>query len=246
MKVCTDACLFGALTVQKIRHQTSNIRNVLDIGTGTGLLSLMVAQKNPDAIIDAVEIDEDAAQQAKENFESSPWRGKLHVHHTSIQQLLHLTNQPINQLTSKPINQPTNQPIHQSTKYDFIICNPPFFENDLKSKNVKRNLALHSLELSLEELLDAVNKLLANEGIFSVLLPHHRTQLCINLAIQQSLYLSKKVLVKQTPQHNYFRSMLWFTRQSELTEESEIIIQNEEGRYTEKFIELLKDYYLHL
>lgn len=234
MKVCTDACLFGSLLPASSKG--GGVKHVLDIGTGTGLLSLMFAQKNSDAIIDAVEIDESAAQQAKENFAASPWKERLHIYHTSIQQFNNAAPQPINQLTNKPIN---------LSKYDLIISNPPFFKNDLKSKNVKRNLALHSLELDLEELFDAVEKYLKDEGIFAVLLPYHRTQQCINLA-EQSLYLSKKVLVKQTPEHNYFRSMLWFTKQSATTEEYEIIIQNKEGKYTDEFTELLKDYYLYL
>lgn len=235
MKVCTDACLFGSLVPTS--SGGGGVKRVLDIGTGTGLLSLMFAQKNRDAIIDAVEIDEAAAQQAKENFEASPWKERLHIYHTPIQQFSNVTNKLINQLTNKPIN---------LSKYDLIISNPPFFENDLKSKNVRRNLALHSSELGLDELLNAVVKCLKDEGIFSMLLPYHRTQQCINLAAQQSLFPLKKVLVKQTPEHDYFRSMLWFTKQFVPTEEYEIIIQNEEGKYTNELTELLKDYYLYL
>src|SRR6266536_1002775 len=169
MKVCTDACLFGALIAQQIRNPPpdrisragkSEIRNVLDIGTGTGLLSLMLAQKNPHVIIDAVEIDEAAAQQAKENFEASSWKDRLHVYHTSIQQFNPSTIQPFDQSTTPPFNQPT--------KYDLILSNPPFFENDLKSDNARRNLVLHISELSLEELLNVVIKHLNDDGSFVV------------------------------------------------------------------------------
>jgi|SRR5215471_16450384 len=222
MKVCTDACLFGARVSQKIRNQKSEIRNLLDIGTGTGLLALMYAQRNPDAIIDAVEIDEAAAKQAKENFDASPWEARLNVYHDPIQQF------------------------NASAKYDLIISNPPFFENDLKSKNAKRNVALHSSDLSLEELSDAVVKHLQEEGIFAILLPYHRTEEFIDLAMKRSLHLSKKILVKQTPSRNYFRSMAWFTKKIIQVEESEIIIQNEDGKYSNEFIELLGDYYLYL
>jgi len=220
MKVCTDACLFGSLL--SISSGEGGVKHVLDTGTGTGLLALMYAQKNPDAIIDAVEIDEAAAQQAKENFEASPWKERLHFYNTPIQQF------------------------NCSTKYDLIISNPPFFENDLKSKNSKRNLALHSSELSLPELLDVIVRYLKEDGCFAVLLPYHREEEFIELAAQQSFFSSEKIFIKQTPRHNYFRSILLFTKNPTQTKESEIIIQNESRKYTNDFVELLKDYYLYL
>ncbi len=237
MKVCTDACLFGAWIANKASSFQSPVSSCLDIGTGTGLHSLMSAQMIP-AKINAVEIDKAAAQQPQENFEASPWKGRLNIYNTSIQQF--------SQSSIQPINQSTNQSFNHSTKYDLIMSNPPFFENDLKSDNEKRNLALHSAELSLEELLDAINKHLKDEGSFAVLLPYHRTQQFINSAIQQSFHLTEKILVKQTPAHNYFRGMLWFTKESTSAKQSEIIIRNEEGKYTNEFVGLLKDYYLYL
>ena len=236
MKVCTDACLFGGLLA--ISFAAGEVKRVLDIGTGTGLLALMYAQKNPHAIIDAVEIDEAAAQQAKENFQESPWKERLHIHNTSIQQFSNIT-QPPNQLTHPQINS-------SIIKYNLVISNPPFFENDLMSKNTKRNLALHSSELSLEELLDAIIKFLKEDGSFAVLLSYHRAEQFINLATERSFYLTAKILVKQTPQHNYFRSVLFFSKKLTQTKNSEIIIQNKDGKYTNAFVELLKDYYLHL
>ena len=232
MKVCTDACLFGAWAAEKIRDSKSEIQNVLDIGTGTGLLSLMLAQKNQKANIDAVEIDEAASQQANENFEASPWKEKLNVYNTSIQQFTatRLTNKQINQLTS----------------YDLIISNPPFFGNDLKSENKKRNLALHSLELSFEELIEAAVNILNGEGMFVVLLPYHRTDEFMQLAKRRSFYVHEKISVKQTSKHNYFRSMLWLSKKQKKMEEDNMIIQKESGEYTDEFIDLLKDYYLYL
>ncbi|MEO8711563.1 MAG: methyltransferase, partial [Parafilimonas sp.] len=151
MKVCTDACLFGAWAAHNPQLEASNI---LDIGTGTGLLSLIYAQKNMHASIDAIEIDEAAVQQARENFEASIWKERLHVYNTSIQQFATSSNK----------------------KYDVIICNPPFYENDLKSENKQRNLALHSDALTLEELISDVDLLLGDDGSFFVLLPFHRTK----------------------------------------------------------------------
>src|SRR4051794_14751191 len=199
MKVCTDACLFGAWVTEEVKSKNLKIRNVFDIGTGTGLLPLMFAQKNPSAIIDAVEIDEAASLQAKENFEASPWRESLHIYNTSIQYF------------------------HTKKKYDLIISNPPFFENDLKSTDIKRNLALHSSELSWEELLDIIKKLLKEDGLFAVLLPYHRTEQFIKSATQQSFYLTQKILVNQTCKHHYFRSILLFAKKATGTTESEIV-----------------------
>ena len=123
-------------------------RRVLDIGAGTGLLSLMLAQK-VNAFIDAIEINADAALQAKENFNASPWSERLAVHH-----------QPIQTWTE--------------TNYDLIISNPPFFEQDLKSPNTERNLALHDTGLTLEILWQQVVRCLHTTGQFAILLPAHR------------------------------------------------------------------------
>jgi tRNA1Val (adenine37-N6)-methyltransferase len=221
MKVCTDACLFGAWIAQSPQLTAHKI---LDIGTGTGLLSLILAQNLSNAIIDAVEIDEAAAQQAKENFEASPWKERLTVYTESIQY----------------VNLSTNH------LYDIIISNPPFYKNDLKSDNEKRNLALHSAELSLEELVTAVNKFLKDDGSFFVLLPYHRIKYFEESAIEQNLFIKEKIFIKQTPKHNYFRSILWLTKNPAITTQSEITIMNNENQYTKEFGELLKDYYLYL
>lgn len=219
MKVTTDACLFGAWAAT-VHGQLSTVHNILDIGTGTGLLSLMLAQKCS-APVHAVEIDGAAASQASENFASSPWKERLHVHHSPIQQFSH---QPIN-------------------GFDFIIANPPFFDNDLKSEDQKRNLALHSSSLSLEGLLVAIKQQLSANGSFAILLPYHRSDEFIRLA--EGFFLQQKTLVRQTERHGYFRSMLLFAAQPTGTIESDIVIK-ENDQYTPAFISLLQDYYLQL
>jgi tRNA1Val (adenine37-N6)-methyltransferase len=238
MKVCTDACLFAAWLTNKMQIPNPKFQKVLDIGTGTGLLALMYAQKNPFAFIDAVEIDKAAALQAKENFRASPWKERLHIYNTSIQQF---SNSKIPQF-----RQSTSQPINQSTRYDLIISNPPFFENHLKSNDAIRNLALHSEELSLEELLNAIDINLKDDGNFAVLLPYHRTKQFIDSALGNSFHPAEKILIKQTQTHNYFRSILLFTREEVSTKQSETIIQNEDGKYTNEFVKFLRDYYLYL
>jgi tRNA1Val (adenine37-N6)-methyltransferase len=220
MKVCTDACLFGAFVADRFQRTSKQFR-VLDIGSGTGLLSLMFAQKNSNAQIDAVEIDKSAAEQSRENFRLSPWKDKLHIHHQPIQEF--------------GIN-----------TYDLIISNPPFYENDLKSENQKRNLALHSAALGLDDLLDVIQKHLSAHGKFAVLLPYHRSANFINHALLKDFHLEEEISVKQTSKHPYFRSMLLFGRNKVQTKHSDICIKEKNDDYSDEFKELLKDYYLKL
>jgi tRNA1Val (adenine37-N6)-methyltransferase len=221
MKVCTDACLFGAWTAAGGSPLTAHPS--LDIGTGTGLLSLMYAQKNPDAKVDAVEIDEAAAGQAKENFDASPWKERLQVYNGSVQQFAGTVN----------------------NMYDVIISNPPFYESSLKSDDVKRNLALHSKELTLDELITIADKLLNDDGSFFLLLPYQRTGDLKEL-ITGKFFIKENVFIKQTPKHNYFRSMFWITKQFASERQSEIIIMSDRKEYSDEFKGLLKDYYLAL
>jgi tRNA1Val (adenine37-N6)-methyltransferase len=220
MKVCTDACLFGAYVADKFQRTNSRFR-VLDIGAGTGLLSLMVAQKSSSAEIDAVEIDRAAAEQARENFKLSPWKDRLHIHQQSIQQF--------------GIN-----------TYDLIMSNPPFYENDLKSGNAKRNLALHGSALGLDDLLDVIQKHISAQGKFAVLLPYHRAANFINHAQLKDFYLQEEISVKQTSKHPYFRSMLLFGRNKVLVKHADLCIKEGNDEYSKEFIELLEDYYLKL
>ena len=225
LKVCTDACIFGAWAARAIQNSKLEIQNCLDIGTGTGLLALMLAQKNENILIEAVEIDRSSAEQAAENFEASPWAGRLNVQHISIQQFV-------------------NSPTH---KFDFIISNPPFFENDLKSDLAHKNISKHDESLKLDELLDCINELLTEKGKFAILLPYHRTGYFISLCEEKELYIEEKLFIKQTPQHDHFRTIILGSREaSSHAKESSLTIRKEEGIYSDEFVELLKDYYLYL
>lgn len=220
MKVCTDACLFGAWIADKLSKKETQAEYILDIGAGTGLLSLMLAQKTA-AIIDAIELDASAAHQAKENFEASPFKDRLSIIQGDIRQ-------------TNPIK-----------KYDLIICNPPFYEKDLKSPMLQRNLALHSHSLTFQELLKVVAELLNAQGVFVVLLPHQRSVEFIQVAATYHLHLHEQCLVKQTERHSYFRSMCLF-RKNEAEIETSVLKIKEHGQYSQQFVELLKDYYLNL
>ena len=222
MKVCTDACLFGAWAASYLSACQPNTSNVLDIGTGTGLLSLMIAQKLPFATIDAVEINRLAAEQAAENFTASDWQSNFTVFH-----------QPLQNFTS-------------AKRYDFIISNPPFYENDLLATNAARNSALHSADLTIFSLIKAIKNHLQNSGSFALLLPYHRTKECECLANKSGFFLQKKMLVRQTEQHSFFRSLTLFSTEKHTVEMAEMAIKNATGKYTEAFTALLQDYYLHL
>ncbi|MEA3425438.1 MAG: methyltransferase [Bacteroidota bacterium] len=219
MKVCTDACLFGAWMAAKTTHIGAD-SSILDIGAGTGLLSLMLAQQNR-ARIDAVELDEHAAEQAAENFEASPWQERLQVIRGDIRS------------------------VHLGKKYALIISNPPFFENDLKSTDSRRNLALHSEALSLEELLAAALAHLTDHGQLAILLPYHRKQAFEELAAAKGCYLNEAISVKQTPAHPCFRAMLLFGR-VKTTPQMQTIVIREGDAYTAPFRTLLAPYYLKL
>ncbi|UAY53106.1 tRNA1(Val) (adenine(37)-N6)-methyltransferase [Ferruginibacter albus] len=218
MKVTTDGCLFGA-TCAEVMQSSQLLNTALDIGAGTGLLSLMVAQKNPTKI-DAIEIDESAYSQAKENIENSLWKEQITIFHADI----------IKFSTDK--------------KYDCIFTNPPFYQDDLRSIHLNKNKAKHDESLTLIELLNCIDKRLNKNGIFLVLLPYHRSNYFETEAAKLKFFLTKKIAVKQTPKHTYFRTILIFSRKENATLNQEIIIKDENGNYTKEFYELLKDYYL--
>jgi tRNA1Val (adenine37-N6)-methyltransferase len=219
MKVCTDACILGAWFADKT---PANAR-VLDIGSGTGLLMLMLAQKHKGPIR-GIEIDLDAFRQLKDNIGKSPWPRLLKVYPGDIRTF------------SFP------------EKFDFIISNPPFYENDLPATSPTANLARHSKELTLSELLEAIDTNLSHKGSFGVLLPYHRTAWFEEqAATRHGFTLKDKLLVRQTPRHDFFRSILHFSRQKDnFVPTAELSIQDNAGAYTEDFIELMKDYYLTL
>lgn len=218
MKVTTDACLFGAWCADQLLN-TENVR-ILDIGTGTGLLSFMVAQKSHGKI-DAIEIDAAAAQQAEVNNRSTPWKDRIHIQHLSIQLL-------------------------PSNNYDFIISNPPFYEHEIKSSAKLKNVAHHSDELSLKDLFSIIDDKLNTNGSCFLLLPYKRRYEIELLIKKRSFYISESVIVKQSYKHEPFRWMIRLGMQYSDIKETTISIWNDQQQYTPEFIHLLKDYYLYL
>lgn len=223
MKVTTDGCLFGAWAAEELKTQQIKINNALDIGTGTGLLPLMIAQKNNTINIDAIEIAEEAHQQASENILASPWKKSI----ASI----------YGDVTSFSFNK----------QYDAIISNPPFYENELHSPDTLKNKAHHSSRLSLQQLFSITYNLLTDEGYFFFLLPYKRNEEIEKLLQANDLFIHEKVLVKQSEQHNYFRLLFKGSKQKpNALIQKEIAICSTPPHYTHQFISFLKDYYLHL
>jgi tRNA1Val (adenine37-N6)-methyltransferase len=217
MKVCTDACILGAFVDVK------DTDKILDIGAGTGLLSLMVAQRTK-AQIEAVEIDEDAYNQAVENIANSQFANQIKVYKTSIQEF--------------------TRDLFRS--FSLIVSNPPFYQNSLQSPDNQTNKALHNTELSFEELANCVVKLLNDDGRFVVLLPYHETQEFVKIAKINGLFVNHQLHIRHDVNKPIFRVISTFTSDSD----SELMIDElkiwqENGKvYDQKFRELLKDYYL--
>ena len=246
MKVTTDACLFGAWVAREVviagkakqgssesgvrsresslrTKQSKEVRKILDIGTGTGLLSLMLAQKT-NAAIDAIEIEKDAYEQAEENILASPWKDRVTIYHADVREF------------SFP------------HKYDIIVSNPPFYENELKSPDQKKNIAHHG-SLSLNDLLEIVFYNLDTDGQFYLLLPLKRMTDAGFLLPKYELVVTQSIFIKQSIQHDYFRTFMKgerFSNDEKKYSKNEIAIWNEKKEYTNEFAELLTDYYLYL
>lgn len=221
MKVCTDSCIFGAIVAKE--NINNSIQQTLDIGTGTGLLTLMLAQLENFNQITAIEIDNAAFLQAQENFKDSKFYHKISIQNANI----------------------LNWENH--VKYDVIICNPPFYENELISDDYHKNIAMHSSLLLHEDLLKTATQHLHKLGSFWVLLPYSYQEKFISKAAQNQLFCKKKVLLKNTINKPPFRVIMEFTQDKNVELHfSELIIKNSQNNYTNQFIELLQPYYLYL
>lgn len=223
MKVTTDACLFGAWLAECLKDRSGH---ALDIGAGTGLLSLMLAQRSA-MMIDAVEIEEGAAEEARHNINNSPFSMRIRL-------------EPGNILADH---------IFSMKRYDVVFSNPPFYENDLKSPDSTRNLAWHQQSLPLDALLQQIKQRMQPQGEFFLLLPAQSWQKLPSRLAIQNLQLTELIRIRQTPKHTAFRLLL---RGQQLNEpgnpmvEKEWLIRDEFNQYSPEFSSLLKDYYLAL
>ena len=219
MKVGTDAVLLGAWAI--IEAQPFS---VLDIGAGTGVLALMLAQRSNAEVIDAIEIDDDAYEQCVDNFEASPWGDRLFCYHAALDEFVE----------------------EIEDQYDLIISNPPFYSEDYKTENEQRDLARFSDAMPFDHLLESVSKLLFEDGIFSVIIPFKEEASFINLASTFNLFPNRILHVKGNPTSEVKRSLMEFSFRESDIKTSDLIIETERHQYTQDYINLTKDFYLKM
>jgi len=219
MKIGTDGVLLGAWT--SVEH---NPYNVLDIGSGTGILSLMIAQRSHADQIEAIEIDDDAFEQCVENFENSPWADRLFCFHASLLEYIEAVDE----------------------KFDLIICNPPFYTEDYKTKDSARDLARFSDAMPLEHIIFAVINFLSEKGKFSIVLPFKDEQKYIEEASLIDLFPNRILRVRGNEKSDIKRSLIEFSYSECPIKISELIIETERHHYTEDYINLTKDFYLKM
>jgi tRNA1Val (adenine37-N6)-methyltransferase len=220
MKIGTDGVLLGAWT-----PITNNPFSILDIGAGTGIIALMLAQRSNAQQIDALEIDEAAYEQATDNFENSPWNDRLFCFHAGLDEF---------------IEEPEEE-------YDLIVSNPPFYAEEYKTENESRDLARFQDAMPFEQLLEAAALLLSENGIFAVIIPCKEEENFMALANEFELYPLKITRVKGTPTTAIKRSLLAFSRNKTTDLPiDELVIETARHVYTAEYIALTTDFYLKM
>lgn len=217
MKVGTDAVLLGAWVIP------NGSANILDIGTGTGIIALMLAQKSNAPIV-AIDIDKDSTEQAKLNVAESTYASQIKVEHISFQDLT----------------------LNSTQKFDLIVSNPPFFVDSLKSTNDGRTMARHNDLLSFEDLLKGVKKLLNEKGKFCLILPKNEALVFRDLATSKGLYLSKLMRIRTRPEKDSEkRHLMQFEfKETEFSESTLVIEADSHRNYTEEYKKFTQDYYM--
>lgn len=216
MKIGTDGVLLGAWA----DHE--NPKSILDIGTGTGLIALMLAQRFPEAFVHAIEIEKNAFEQAKENAENSIFRNRISVERTMLQRY-------------KP-----------EMKFDLIVSNPPFFPVNNQNERNPRNIARQENTLDFSSLIRKSSELLKPEGAFSVIIPFDRKDEFMEISRNAGLYPSEIINVKGSATTEFKRTLLKFKGVKEFYEEKSLIVETSRHKYTDEYIELTKDFYLKM
>ena len=222
MKVGTDGVLLGAWCAVHKYPDT-----ILDIGAGTGVVALMIAQRSDAMTIDAVEVDEDAYEQTVENFEKSDWADRLYCYNASFQEF-------------------ADEIAAEEECYDLIVSNPPFYTDTFETADASRNKARFTSALSFEELVVGVSKILSENGIFSAIIPFKEEENFINIAKKNHLFLNRVCRVQGNKISEVKRSLLAFSFQETELDETHLVIELARHQYTEDYIALTKDFYLKM
>lgn len=218
MKIGTDSVLLGAWVA------CANETRILDIGTGSGILALMMSQRNPNVPVDAVELDSDASVLAKENIDISPWSSQIQIYNTSFQDFCS----------------------ERQNKYSLIICNPPFFNGSMKANGTARTLARHNDTLPVTDLLRITSEILTENGRASFIIPADAYENWVHIAGKQSLFPTNITSVKSSQFHKPHRMMVTFSRcEMPVAQKSEISIYISRSIYSEEYKDLTKDFYLN-
>ncbi len=219
MKIGTDGVLLGAWS-----NISNSPESILDIGAGTGIIGLMLAQRCYSEPIDAIEIDGDAFEQCMENFEASPWADRLFCYHASLDEFLDEVDD----------------------KYDLIISNPPFYSEEVSSGDSARDQARQNSSLPFNLLLKGVSELLSENGIFALVIPYKEEKNLIKEALKLGLYPARLLRVKGNPDSEIKRSLMEFHFNNTEVLINELIIEKSRHEYTENYINLTKDFYLKM
>lgn len=214
MKVGTDGVLLGALA--KAPHP----KIILDVGTGTGLVALMLAQRFPDAMIEAIDIDEGAVSQAMDNVERSPFCDRIDVRKEDFCKM------------------------EKHGTYDLIVSNPPFYEEDTSCPDSQRNTARHTTSLPFSTLIENASAMLSDDGVFAVIIPTERAANFIIECATNGLYLSLRTNIKTTMKKQEKRCVLHFTKEKRTAEVNTLILNDAEGKRTKEYEELTNEFYL--
>lgn len=214
MKIGTDAMVFGALI------QSAGKKNALDIGTGTGVLSLMLAQSNPNLQIKAIEIEESAFTEAKSNFDYSPFRNQLEAIHSDLKLFV------------------------SAKKFDLIFTNPPYFENSSKSISDQRNLARHTDALSLKDLALKTSELIADDGDLWIILPLDQMKIITNHLQDLDFFLNQEIQINGKEKLPV-RQVFTFSKTEKLKTKHEITIRNADNQYTDEYKSLTIDFHFN-
>ncbi|MDB5153754.1 MAG: methyltransferase [Mucilaginibacter sp.] len=217
MKINTDGALLGASA------EADRPKSILDIGTGTGVIALMLAQRFNEAQIDAVEIDPVAAQTAERNFINSPFSGRLSIHPVDFERFFDQ---------------------HPEKKYNLIVSNPPFFINSLKSPKANKELAKHTDEDFFKRLINTVSAYLSSEGCFWLIIPSNIADFVFYLAAEKNLCLQNRFDIKSFQDSAPHRVIACLGFEKVSTEISKFIIYKSAGSYSEEYIKLLQPYFI--